>query len=178
MMHDRITCHQGHLTSWRSELLFMQRHGQGVSEPSRHAMALGSASTTPHLSNQKHSTWALPTSTRQSLGKTFTRNYPLAACRGHSWMDRLSPPYILTGLGWSRKGITQGVEANHRPLFSPNQSINNGIDPSLCSLSFISVDQVADIATQHGRGALLAKVDNESAYMFIPVHPQDRPCKQ
>ena len=64
--------------------LFTQRHGQGVSKPSRHAMVLGSASTTPHLSNQQHSTWALPTSTRQSLGKTFTRNYPLAACRGHS----------------------------------------------------------------------------------------------
>ena len=37
------------------------------------------------------------------------------------------------------------------------------------------MDQVADIATQYGRGALLAKVDIESAYRLIPVHLQDCP---
>lgn len=58
--------------------------------------------------------------------------------------------------------------------FSPSQSINDGIDPSLCSLSYISVDQVADIATQYGRGALLAKVDIESAYK-ADTSPSPRP---
>ena len=91
-----------------SELLFAQRLGQGVSEPSRHAMALGSASTIPHLSNQQHSTWALPTSTRQSLGKTFTRNYPLATCWGHSWMDRLSPPIHINRFRMIPKGHNTG----------------------------------------------------------------------
>ena len=45
-------------------------------------------------------------------------------------------------------------------------------------MSYISVDQVADIATQYGRGPLLAKVDIESAYQLIPVHTQDRPSQE
>ena len=47
----------------------------------------------------------------------------------------------------------------------------------MCSLSYISVDQVADIAAQYGGGALLAKVDVESAYRLIPVHPQHHPLQ-
>ena len=61
--------------------------------------------------------------------------------------------------------------------FPLNLSVNDGIDPSLCSLSYICVDQLAGIATQYGRGALLAKVDIESGYWLIPVHPQDRPLQ-
>ena len=33
----------------------------------------------------------------------------------------------------------------------------------------------ATITTQVGKGALMAKVDIESAYQLVPVHPQDRP---
>ena len=61
--------------------------------------------------------------------------------------------------------------------FPPNLSVNDGIDPSLCSLSYMSVDQVADTATQYGRGALLAKVDIESPYRLIPVQLQDCPLQ-
>ena len=54
------------------------------------------------------------------------------------------------------------------------QSVNDGIDSDLCSLSYSCVDDVAEIAARLGQGALLAKVDIESAYRLIPVHPQDR----
>ena len=46
-------------------------------------------------------------------------------------------------------------------------SVNDGIDPELCSLSYISVDDV-------GRGTMLGKTDIKSAYRIIPVHPADR----
>ena len=39
------------------------------------------------------------------------------------------------------------------------------------------MDDVADNVAQLGTGALLAKVDIESAYWLIPVHPQDRPLQ-
>ena len=52
--------------------------------------------------------------------------------------------------------------------------MNDGVEPELCSLTYTTVDQVAEIATNLGRGALLAKVDVESAYRLVPVHPQDR----
>ena len=88
------------------------------------------------------------------------------------------PPIHINRFGVIPKGHSTGKWRLITDLsFPPNRSVNDGIEPSLCSLSYISVDQVADIATQYGRGALLAKVDIESAYRLIPVHPQDRPLQ-
>ena len=39
------------------------------------------------------------------------------------------------------------------------------------------MDDIADAVAQLGTGALLAKVDIESAYWLIPVHPQDHPLQ-
>lgn len=61
--------------------------------------------------------------------------------------------------------------------FLHGQSVNDGIDTDLCSLSCSSVDDVAEIITELGVGSLLAKIDIESAYRLIPVHPQDCPYK-
>ena len=61
--------------------------------------------------------------------------------------------------------------------FPPGQSVNDGIDPALCSLAYTTVDQVAEVVTRLGTAALLAKVDIESAYRLIPVHPHDRPLQ-
>ena len=61
--------------------------------------------------------------------------------------------------------------------FLPGQSVNDGIDPALCSLAYTTVDQVAEVVARLGTAAFLAKVDIESAYRLIPVHPQDRPLQ-
>ena len=55
-----------------------------------------------------------------------------------------------------------------------NGSINWGIDPGLCSLAYRSVDDAVREIRDRGRGTLLAKLDIESAYRIIPVHPDDR----
>lgn len=52
--------------------------------------------------------------------------------------------------------------------YPPNHSVNNGIDEEFCSLSYISVDQVAEVASNYGQGALLAKVDIESSLQANP----------
>lgn len=54
-------------------------------------------------------------------------------------------------------------------------SVNEGIDPSLCSLTYVRVDEVADVVRRLGRGTELAKADIRAAYRIIPVHPHDRP---
>ena len=54
-------------------------------------------------------------------------------------------------------------------------SINDGVDPALCSLSYSSVDEAATIISGLGSGAILAKLDIQSAYRNVPVHPEDRP---
>ena len=46
------------------------------------------------------------------------------------------------------------------------------IDPSLYSLEYSTVDKVAQIIAGLGCGALLAKIDIESAYCLI-VQPED-----
>ena len=74
------------------------------------------------------------------------------------------------------KGHTPGKWTLIVDLSSPNgSSINDGISPELCSLSYISVDDVSRVVASLGRGTLLAKVDIKSAYRIVPVHPEDRP---
>ena len=38
----------------------------------------------------------------------------------------------------------------------------------------LRVDEVAELIARLETGALLAKVDIESAYRLVPVHPEDR----
>ena len=83
------------------------------------------------------------------------------------------PPYHI-----NRFGVNTGKWRLITDLsFPPDVSVNDGIDPALCSLSYTSVELVAGVAAGLGRGALLAKTDIESAYRIIPVHPQDRPLQ-
>ena len=41
-------------------------------------------------------------------------------------------------------------------------------------MSYTTVDKAAKIVSELGPGALLAKVDMESAYRLVPVHPCNR----
>lgn len=60
-------------------------------------------------------------------------------------------------------------------LSSPHgSSVSDGIDKDLCSLSYISVDEIAKQVVKLGKGTKLAKMDIKSAYHLVPVHPQDR----
>ena len=61
-------------------------------------------------------------------------------------------------------------------LSSPKgSSVNDGISSDLCSLSYISIDDVSRVIASLGRGTLLAKIDIKSTYRIVPVHPDDRP---
>ena len=53
-------------------------------------------------------------------------------------------------------------------------SVNDGISKELSSLSYTSVDWVAEQVIWLGRGALLVKLDIQSAYRIVLVHPDDR----
>ena len=60
-------------------------------------------------------------------------------------------------------------------LSSPRgKSVNDGIDPLLCSLSYARLDDAVLRILKVGTGSLLEKLDIESAYRMIPVHPDDR----
>ena len=60
-------------------------------------------------------------------------------------------------------------------LSSPHgHSVNDGIDPHLCSLSYSRVDDATTRILALGRGTLLAKMEIQSAYQLISVHLDDR----
>ena len=53
-------------------------------------------------------------------------------------------------------------------------SVNDGIDPEEFTLHYITVDQVIQLVSQFGPGALMAKFDVKAAYRNVLVHPSDR----
>ena len=53
-------------------------------------------------------------------------------------------------------------------------SINDGISQPSSSLAYVTIDMIADWVRSLGRGTLLAKLDVQSAFRLIPVHPSDR----
>jgi len=82
-----------------------------------------------------------------------------------------------TGWAWFLKATLQasGGSLQTSPSHQDACSVNDGIDPTLCSLSYVSVDTVSAIVSALGTGSLLAKIDIEAAYRLVPVHPDDRP---
>ena len=60
-------------------------------------------------------------------------------------------------------------------LSSPHgESVNDGIDKELCTLSYISMDDIVKTIMMLKKGALMAKLDIRNAYRLLPVHPEDR----
>lgn len=54
------------------------------------------------------------------------------------------------------------------------RSVNDGIPRSLCSMSYIHVDDAIKEIIARGPGTLLAKIDVRCAFRLIPIHPGDR----
>ena len=80
----------------------------------------------------------------------------------------------------SRFGV---IPKNHQPgkwrlivdLSHPEgASVNDGIEPELCTMRYTSVDEAVSRICALGARAQLAKFDVESAYRIVPVHPDDR----
>ena len=88
---------------------------------------------------------------------------------------RSLPPLHINRFGVIPKGHNSGKWRLITDLsFPPGRSVNDGIAPELCSLTYASVENVAEVAAGYRRGALMAKIDIESAYRLVPVHPTDR----
>ncbi len=90
-------------------------------------------------------------------------------------LDQVPPHTHVNRMGLTPKGHNTGKWRLITDLSYPRgASVNDGIDPRLCSLSYTSVDDVARRVSAMGIGTLMAKTDIASAYRIIPVHPEDR----
>lgn len=82
------------------------------------------------------------------------------------------PPLQVSRVGVVPKGHNTGQWRCITDLSSPHgQSINDGIESSLCSMSYITVDDVASLAVEQGEGALLAKMDSLPPHSCAPTGP-------
>lgn len=53
------------------------------------------------------------------------------------------------------------------------ESVNNYIDPNICSGKYHTFDDAVSLIASIGEGALLAKMDISSAFRLLPVCPED-----
>ena len=98
-------------------------------------------------------------------------------------LNRVYGPYSrcqFTTVQISRFGV---IPKHHQPnkwrliidLSHPQgYSVNDYIPKTLCSLSYITVNDAIDSIVELGPHTLLAKVDIKSAFRLLPVHPADR----
>ena len=54
------------------------------------------------------------------------------------------------------------------------RSVNDFIDPSICSPTYPSIDDAVAVILALGRGTELVKIDLKNAYRILPIHPDDR----
>ena len=57
--------------------------------------------------------------------------------------------------------------------FPVHRSVNDGIPKELCSMSYVTIDDVIQRIVSVGSGSRLAKIDIKQAFKLIPVHPAD-----
>jgi hypothetical protein len=61
----------------------------------------------------------------------------------------------------------------HHLSYPRNRSINDFIDKNLCSVTYSTIDQAANMVSRLGKGALLSKSDLKSAFRLLQISPAD-----
>ena len=57
--------------------------------------------------------------------------------------------------------------------YPENDSVNDFIDPQICSVKYLSFDKVVDMVSGLGKSALCGKMDISQAFRLLVVHPGD-----
>ena len=82
-------------------------------------------------------------------------------------------PGEIRGVHINRFGVTPKGHQSGKWL-PDGASVNDGIDPLLCSLRYVRVDQIVQGILRLGVGSEMAKMDVRSSYRIVPVHPENR----
>ncbi|CAJ0956117.1 unnamed protein product [Ranitomeya imitator] len=91
----------------------------------------------------------------------------------------MAGPFVaapMANLRVSPLGVVPKKEPNkfrliHHLSFPKGSSVNDGIDPKLSSVSYLSFDSAMEWVRTCGKGAKLAKTNIEAAFRLLPVHP-------
>ena len=95
--------------------------------------------------------------------------------KGHTAGPFETPPFEVTHV--SPLGAVEKPDGSYRlilDLSSPRGcSINEGIPKDQYSVEYSKFDEALDLVRRAGRGCMMAKIDIESAFRIVPVHPDD-----
>lgn len=96
------------------------------------------------------------------------RDYLAKECSEGRMLDTLDPSLLLF-IHTSRFGvIPKGSSGRWRVIVDMSApegaGVNDGIDESLCTLSYVSIADAIGSITSYGTGTLLAKTDVKNAY--------------
>lgn len=83
-------------------------------------------------------------------------------------------PFVCSPLGLVPKREHGKFRMIHDLSFPKTSSVNDCIDPIDAAVTYETLDNVIGLVQKMGAGALIAKVDIESAFRIIPVKPEDR----
>ena len=61
----------------------------------------------------------------------------------------------------------------HHLSWPKGTSVNDQIDPEMCSVKYASFDDAVTIVKQSGKNCDMAKCDVKSAFRLLPIHPDD-----
>lgn len=87
------------------------------------------------------------------------------------------PVSPLGGLVVSPLGVVPKKELRqfgmiHHLSYPKGGSVNDGINPQVCEVTYTSFDAAIAWVWKYGQGSPMAKSDFESAFWLLPVHPQ------
>lgn len=126
-------------------------------------------SRTPRFSNNHKSAKLRPDIVSQKLQKEVA----LGRVAG----PFSSPPFdghvIVSPIGLAPKKSASDFRLIFDLSYPRQSSINEGIDPDLCRVQYSSFDEAVRMVQSMGNGAHLIKVDIQSAFRLLPIHPDD-----
>lgn len=91
-------------------------------------------------------------------------------------MGRIMGPFQerpISNLHISPVGVVPKTDGGWRMIMHLSYPKYEIIDPEVCSVHYSSFDNVVDMISSLGKGALLGKVHVKSAFRLIPVHQSD-----
>lgn len=87
--------------------------------------------------------------------------------------QRPLPNLIISPIGLVPKKTPGEFRMIHHLSHPPGESVNDFIDPALCTVQYTSFDEAVHLVQDLGRQCKLFKSDIKSAYRLIPINPSD-----
>lgn len=83
------------------------------------------------------------------------------------------PNLRISPLGLVPKKNSADFRLIHHLSYPEGDSVNDYIDPKLCTVQYTSFDKAVELVQELGKGCLLGKSDIKNAFRLLPVSPSD-----